>query len=208
MGLASYGTPRLVNQIKDFCDFDQNGRFFYDAYGGLWDFLIKELSQHGNAFQMRADLAASGQKILEEGVLHAAKAARERTGEKNLCYSGGVALNGVANFRVQAEAGFDNVFLWPPCGDNGLAVGAALYGYYSTTKSKRIIASKTEIASSAFCGRAYSDSDIKTSLDSFSISYVKQRDPIQLALEIIKTGEPVAVCRGKSEIGPRALGHR
>ena len=59
-----------------------------------------------------------------------AKHIHEKTGMKNLCYGGGVALNGVANYRLLQEGPFENIFIPPSPGDAGSAVGCAQYAYY------------------------------------------------------------------------------
>ena len=59
---------------------------------------------------------------------------RETTGAKNLCIAGGVALNCVANGRIVREAGFDNVWIQPAAGDDGIAIGCAYYGHLALQK--------------------------------------------------------------------------
>lgn len=208
MGLASYGKPRFAREISEFIDFDDDGRFFYDAYGGLWDWLVDTIEPTKNCFQIRADIAASGQALLEKGVLLAATHAYEMTGSKNLCYAGGVGLNGVANFRLQTETPFESVFLWPPCGDNGLAIGAALYGYYLRSAAKRTPLNAVGVANSAYCGVDYQRDEILRALQQVSVTYVEVEDSAAAACGVLQSGEPLAVFQGGSEIGPRALGHR
>ncbi|CAN0415570.1 unnamed protein product, partial [Scytosiphon promiscuus] len=77
-----------------------------------------------------AALAARAQEGLEEAALEFVSGLRERTGEKNVCLCGGVALNSVLNGKIAREAGFERVFV-PPCpGDEGIAVGCASFGWH------------------------------------------------------------------------------
>ena len=208
MGLASYGQTRFVKPLKEFYSFDNKGRFFFDPYSGIWDYLGETLHSARNTFQIRADLAASVQHILEEGVLRAAKAAKVKFREPRLCYAGGVALNGVANHRLRLESGFEEVFLWPPCGDNGLSVGAALYGYYSLLDNQREWGQNETTSMTAFCGREYSEQDLKNALASFPVAVRLGENIPEQIVELLLAREPIAIFRGGSEIGPRALGHR
>src|SRR5205814_6518721 len=74
-----------------------------------------------------ADIAASVQRVLEDTLVDMALSLRHETGLRDLCLGGGVALNGVANARILAEAGYERVFVPPAPGDAGCALGAALY---------------------------------------------------------------------------------
>src|SRR6202008_4289256 len=74
-----------------------------------------------------ADCAARVQSVLEEVLVDIATRLRRETGLPDLCFGGGVALNGVANARILAESGFDRLFVPPAAGDAGCALGAALY---------------------------------------------------------------------------------
>ena len=58
---------------------------------------------------------------------------------KNLCFGGGVALNGVANYKLLKDGPFENIHIPPSPGDAGSAVGCAQYLYYEHKKQKRII---------------------------------------------------------------------
>ena len=80
--------------------------------------------------QIHFDLGASIQRVLEDIILKIAKHIHKKTGMKNLCYGGGVALNGVANYRLLQEGPFTNLFIPPSPGDAGSAVGCAQYAYY------------------------------------------------------------------------------
>ena len=80
---------------------------------------------------------------------------RETTGAKNLCMAGGVALNCVANGRIVREAGFDNVWIQPAAGDDGIAIGCAYYGHLAILKNRA-----RSSMDHAFLGVEYKDEDV------------------------------------------------
>ncbi len=79
--------------------------------------------------QYYADIAASIQQVTEDLLVNMARHLQHNTGMKNLCIAGGVGLNSVANSRMLAEAGFEQIFIQPAAGDGGGALGAALWAY-------------------------------------------------------------------------------
>src|ERR1700687_3918332 len=96
---------------------------------GSWRFAsgVWNSTNHGSSSASR-----TGWRIQDDServLLERAKWLRETTGAKNLCMAGGVALNCVANGRIAREAGFDNVWIQPAAGDDGIAIGCAYYGY-------------------------------------------------------------------------------
>src|SRR6202008_3878047 len=91
----------------------------------------------------------------ERVLLARARWLREKTGAKNLCLAGGVALNCVANGRIAREAGFDHVWIQPAAGDDGIAIGCAYYGHLAVHKKPRSF-----VMGHAYLGMAYSDEDI------------------------------------------------
>ena len=102
------------------------------------------------------DLAWRIQDDTERVLLSARDWLRETTGAKNLCMAGGVALNCVANGRLAREAGFDNVWIQPAAGDDGIAIGCAYYGYLEIQKKPR-----TFVMNHAYLGRPYKDEEIE-----------------------------------------------
>ena len=63
--------------------------------------------------------------------------AREETDKKNLCLSGGVALNCVANGKLQSKKIFENIWIQPASGDAGGALGAALFAKLPTSQKRK-----------------------------------------------------------------------
>jgi carbamoyltransferase len=147
MGLAAYGTPRLRDEFARLVQLHDDGTFelglpyfayFADTELGFGPAMERLLGPRrpphrpwnldDPADQRYADIAATLQQVTEEAVLGLARQARRRTGEAALCLAGGVALNAVANARLEREAGFDCVFVHPAAGDAGGALGAAILG--------------------------------------------------------------------------------
>ena len=85
------------------------------------------------------DLAWRVQDDTERVLLARARWLRETTGARNLCMAGGVALNCVANGRIAREAGFDNVWIQPAAGDDGIAIGCAYYGHLAIQKQHALV---------------------------------------------------------------------
>src|SRR6202048_4362209 len=96
------------------------------------------------------DLAWRGQDDTEKVLLARARRLRETTGAKNLCIAGGVALNCVANGRVVRESGFENVWIQPAAGGDGIAIGWAVCGYLEIMKQRRSF-----VMDHSFVGRRY-----------------------------------------------------
>jgi carbamoyltransferase len=140
MGLAPYGDPRYADLIRQkLVDIKQDGSFrldldYFDYCTGLtmtnarFDALFGGPPRRPEAplTQREMDLAASVQAVTEEIVLKLARAIGRETGERNLCLAGGVALNCVANGKLQRQGWFDALWLQPAAGDAGGAIGAAL----------------------------------------------------------------------------------
>ena len=211
MALAAYGKPVFKDALEEFVTLNDETIFIMDPYGGLWDFLVDTIQQAPDSFTVRANLAASGQAILEDSVIRAAKRAKQETGESYLAFGGGVALNGVANHRIREESGFDEVFVFPASGDNGLSAGAALYGTHSLLGVSREQASWKRATRFAYGGRRYPESDIVAAIERAPLSSRHIPDPPALATilaEHLLADEIIAIYQGGAEFGPRALGNR
>jgi carbamoyltransferase len=144
--------------------------------------------------------AASLQKETEDVLIEYARWLQQKTGLKNLCLCGGVALNCVANSRIWEEAGFEQVFV-PPCpGDDGLAIGCALYGaaLHNELKMGKI---------PVFGGRSYHHDPSELAEIGLTKVYEDENVYEVIAQEIAK-GAVIAWYQEGSEFGPRALGHR
>jgi carbamoyltransferase len=156
--------------------------------------------------QYYADIAASIQVVTEEILLKMANHLYQRTQKKNLVMAGGVALNSVANYRLLVETPFENLYIQPAAGDDGGALGAALWAYNLVEKKPRKFVMKQ-----AYWGKEYGPDEIRRFLDSKSIKYQTFKnddDMLELCAEMISKGKVIALYQGRFEWGPRALGNR
>jgi carbamoyltransferase len=148
------------------------------------------------------DLASSAQRHLENTVLALIKPFQSRSGARNLCLAGGVAMNCVMNQRLAESGDFDAVYVSPVSGDAGLALGSALL----------LAASEANVApdrlESAAWGPGYDDGEIRKSLEEVRAPYREVSDPAVVAAEAIAQGRIVGWYQGRMEYGARALGHR
>jgi carbamoyltransferase len=135
---------------------------------------------------------------------------QKKTGSKNLCISGGVGLNCVANYQVLANSGYENIFIYPNAGDNGLAVGQALYVHNVLRGNSR-----TYISDHDYLGKAYSSEDVKQAIDRYRNNdqiridqYENMQELYDAMASYIESGYITSWWQGRSEFGPRALGNR
>jgi carbamoyltransferase len=208
MGLAAYGTPALVRPLREFVEIRPDGRFAFDAYGGISGWLREQLESRPNAVQVRADIAYAAQEIFVDAIVAAAREAYRQAPSEILCFGGGCALNTHANTRILETTPFNHVSVFPAAGDNGLSVGAAFYGAHCLLDQDRRPPDAGWRGRMVYTGRDYSAESIEAELLNAPVASSR---PVDLEGEVARAlieGEIVAVCRGGSEIGPRALGNR
>ncbi len=157
-----------------------------------------------------ARLAADVQADLETITLDFLTRLRERTGAKNLALAGGVALNCANNAHLAREAGFEQVFVPPWPGDDGIAIGCANFGCaLLQSESSTPFAASHLLPASPFLGRDVQDSTVEQECQEW-VSWVEiePAQPIQVAVSALAKGEVVGWFQGRAEFGPRALGSR
>ena len=226
MGLASYGKPKYYDLIlNNLIDVKEDGsihldmKYFAFTYDKVMTntrfsklFGIEPRKKDEKIEQIHFDIGASAQKVLEDILLKMANHVYEKTKMKNLCLGGGVALNGVANYRLFKEAPFDNLHIPPSPGDAGSAVGCAQYLYYIYHKNQRVIEKDQSkvIAENIYVGPMYTNDVIQTFLDTNKIKYEKldSEKLLKQTAQLISDGNIVGWYQGKMEWGPRALGCR
>ena len=199
MALAAYGTPRYAAELRELVHATGDGGFV--STGVDWNVLAKARRPTEEWTAEHADLAASLQLVLEETLLDLARWLRDRSGERNLALAGGVALNCVANSRIAAEAGFERVWVQPAAGDAGTALGGAL------TASVRAGDGAPAMTSAAL-GRGFADDETEAALRTARLPYERPDDVAESVAECLAADGIVAWFQGRSEYGPRALGHR
>jgi carbamoyltransferase len=145
------------------------------------------------------------QLVLEETLIHLARALRHATGLDRLCLAGGVAYNCVANGRLLRESGFRNIYVPPAAGDPGAALGAALWLNYR----RGTLTERTEMTSASW-GPEFSDKECRGALERVGLSMERLPDE-QLCERVageLALGRLVCWFQGRMEWGPRALGNR
>ena len=226
MGLASYGKPKYYDLILDnLIDVKEDGSIHLnmDYFAFTYDkvmtnkrfselFGIKRKEENEKMTQIHFDIGASAQKVLEDILLLMVEYLYKKTESNNLCLGGGVALNGVANFRILKESSFENIHIPPSPGDAGSAIGAAQYLYYSHHKQNRELVTNTtkRIIENVYVGPSYSSDKIKKFLDEKNITYeiFDENELVKNCAKLISEGNVVGWYQGKMEWGPRALGNR
>jgi len=199
MALASYGKPRWLAEIREAMHADGAGGFVARPID-LARFVPPR--REGEEFSDgHADLAASVQAALQETILELARGLYEETKMRALVLAGGVALNVVANSYVAEKGPFEHVWVQPAAGDAGTALGAAMY-------VARAMGDDVRPMGSAALGRGWSDAEIEAALDGANVYYTRPRDIAEAVADVIAQDGIVAWFQGRSEFGPRALGHR
>ena len=198
MGLAALGEPDYAPE--DFFSIANDGFEFHDTVPRAFQFNDR-WPQHRTAYQ---NLARSTQEALERGVLLLAQRLRRLSGSPRLCYAGGVALNGIANERLFAESGFDDIFIIPPAEDSGVAIGAAYWGLWRLTGVNAIVPLTVDAL-----GRPYAAQEVEAAAKSVGgVRLVAEDDVVGAAVDLICEGRIIGWFFGGSELGPRALGQR
>jgi carbamoyltransferase len=199
MALASYGEPRFLDRLRPLVRATDDGGFRSGPVD--WSALAKPRHPDEEWTQEHADLAASVQVRLEEVLLDLARWLHARSGSRTLTLAGGVALNCVANTRLHAETDYEQVWVQPAAGDAGTALGAAMH-----------VASRLGDEVSAMpgpdLGRSWSADEIEQVLRTARVAYERPDDVAEAVAEVLADDGVVAWFQGRSEYGPRALGHR
>ena len=200
MALASYGDPDRFGQVlRDHVWANGDGGFTVQPID-LAALVPPRRAEEGWT-DVHADLAAAVQVRLEEVVLDLARWLHEQSGERAITLAGGVALNCVANGRLAAEGPFEEVWVQPAAGDSGTALGAALAA--ATRRGERCAPFTT-----AALGRGWDDGEIEAILKAAEQPYERPADLAETVAAALVDGAVVGWFQGRSEYGPRALGHR
>jgi len=224
MGLASYGRPTMVDQVRRLIHPTPDGAFTLDL--DYFEFQTTVERSYSSRFvdlfgpprnpyepidletaegRRYADCAASVQRVLEDTLVDMTRALHRETELPDLCLGGGVALNGVANARILRESGFDRVFVPSAPGDAGCALGCALY-------ADRIHFGNPdrEIPDHPFWGPSVDGDELARLAreDGQLMNELEDGDLIEETAADLEAGRVVGWMDGAMEFGPRALGHR
>jgi carbamoyltransferase len=199
MALASYGSPRHLDYLRSLVHATGDGGFV--STGVDWNTMAKRRAADEEWTQDHADLAASLQAVLEETLLDLARWLHDRTGCRRLAMAGGVALNCVANTRIYAETPFEQVWVQPAAGDAGTALGSAL-------TAAGIAGDQLQAMATPALGRGFTDEQIEAALTTARLPFERPADVAEEVADELARDGIVAWFQGRSEYGPRALGHR
>ena len=209
MGLAAYSKDKYLNEvydkIKDLIIIDPENRLNFKA---KFDTHLVERWYKKNLYGYRFDnIAGAFQKLVEERIVEWVKNCIEYTGIKTLCLGGGVFMNIKANQRISELEGVEELFIFPSCGDESTAIGAAINAYFLDNPSANITSIK-EI----YFGPCFSNDEIlkliqENNLDKKYIITKQNNMPKKIA-NLLSKNEIVGVFQGKMEFGARALGNR
>ena len=224
MGLAPYGNPRrYYNKMQEFIKLKEDGTYIIpifahdqtpldrETHAGVLKFLEEQFGParepESEITQQHQDIAAALQAVLQNCQLHVLRHFKHQTGQTNLCLAGGVALNCSANGVINRSRLFERMFVQPAAGDDGTALGAALY-----VRHQKDPGCKSARMTVPLWGPEYSDEEIQQVLsgrEDCQSSRVESFESLcqDIAARIDK-GQIVAWFQGRMEFGPRALGSR
>lgn len=232
MGLAPYGiessiqTKQFINKIKtELVDIKDDGSIFLNQnffsythalkminnkkFEKLFGLKSREINE--NILQIHCNMALAIQKVTEEVVIKMALEAKKLTNSKNLCLSGGVALNCVANGKIDDLKIFDNIFIQPASGDAGGSLGCALAVNHMYYNKKRFYNDNFDLMKGSLLGPYFSSKEIMIMNKKFKTRFVKENSfesVIKIVAKLILEGNVIGWFQGRSEFGPRSLGNR
>ena len=229
MGLAPYGEPEFVDFFRKMVrpkgdTFELNLDYFTHHKKGVkmsWNegapivepFFSGRLEQELGARRTKEEpvtkrhenLARSLQVVTEEIILHLLNRLHAKTKTPNLCMTGGVAMNSVANGKITRETPFENVYIPAGAADNGTSFGAAFYIWNRVLGKPRGF-----VQDHAYWGCSFGDEACAEAIRQAGLPFESHEEPalLQRTLDLIEGGRVVGWFQGKMEFGARALGNR
>ena len=217
MGLAAYGKPVYLDEMKSFLFFDEKrialtyDPAYIDYAGALHRSFPPSFTARfgpprepeGPIDQKHKDIAASIQAFTEEVMVGLALYLERTTGFKSLCLSGGVALNCVANAKIKEKTSFEKIYVPSAPSDAGVSLGAALYLYHGLTGKFPAVD-----GAGPFLGPGFSSKENVSALKSFDMHSRMSDNPAKDAAELLARGKIIGWFQDRMEFGPRALGAR
>src|SRR5271163_4498123 len=214
MGLAPYGEPGV--DLRAFMDVETGDEGKpYRAHSG------RLISRDGAPFaemiarlgaprvaeseidERHKNIAYAVQEACEVAMMNVVRLAVAKTGSRNLCLAGGVALNSKANGKIVASGLIDKIFVQPAASDDGVALGAAMAPYLDGGGKLPNRAMRH-----AYLGPSFDDDTIETALRTYKLHYTRVADAAEPAAELLAQGKILGWFQGRMECGPRALGAR
>ena len=238
MGLAPYGKPNYINDLKKILLIQENGifklnldyfKFHKENFNYRWengkveiddlyskqliDLLGAERQKNYPLSQFHKDLAHSTQKVYEEAFLNILNNLYNKYQIDNLCIAGGCGMNSVANGKIKNQTKFKNIYIQPAAGDAGGSIGAAFATHFQNSDNKRSFQMQHAYWGTAFNNdeilQCLKDNDQKIKDEKCQYTYIE--DDLKLSETVaseISRGKVIGWFQGKMEWGPRALGNR
>jgi carbamoyltransferase len=210
MGLAPYGQPGV--DLSAFLDLNAkpyavNAARLFSKNGNLFEEMVKRLgparAPESEIDGRHKNIAYAVQEACEAATMNVVRLAIEKTGSRNLCLAGGVALNSKANGKIAASGIVDNLFVQPAASDDGVALGAALAPCLDGNGTLPQKAMRH-----GYWGPSFEDDEIEKSLRTYKIEYSRLVEPAVNVAELLSKGKIIGWFQGRMEFGPRALGSR
>ena len=223
MGLAPYGKPKYKDLIlENLISVKEDGSFklhmkYFDFATDLkmtnkkFDNLFgakRRNPEFDKLTEFHMDIASSLQAVTEEIVLKITKSIKEEYKIDNLCMSGGVALNCVANSKILQNKIFENIWIQPASGDAGGSLGAALAYWHNELGNEKI--NNIDAMKGSYLGPKYIESEIEKKLIQLGAKFEKlnKNELLEKVTEDLKNEKAIGWFQGQMEFGPRALGAR
>jgi carbamoyltransferase len=149
------------------------------------------------------NIAYAVQEACQIAMMNVVKMAIQKTGSRNLCMAGGVALNSKANGKIATSGLVDKIFVQPAASDDGVALGAALAPYLDNGGKLPKHAMRH-----GYWGPSFDDAAIEPFLKTYKLRYGRLEDVAATVAELLAQGKIIGWFQGRMEFGPRALGSR
>lgn len=237
MGMAGFGKPIFLEKIAPMIELHDDGGFTIDQtffefinpkkypFNKKLEKLLGPAREPESTFNVGdpalkfspnseegisrhyANIAASVQVVTENVIQHVVSCAIKRTGIKNVCVSGGVSLNSLANGKLQRALPI-NLYVHPCAGDAGSSLGAALFYYHSVCKKPRAIKNNLD----PYLGKEFDAEDCVDAIRNTGAhvvgSFNNDSELTASVAKLLADGAVIGWGQGQFEWGPRALGNR
>ncbi|HYP41968.1 MAG TPA: carbamoyltransferase [Chloroflexia bacterium] len=230
MGLAPYGMPVYLDEMRQIVRVQRDGTFELDLdyfahdaegvtmtwgdgaptlgrvfSGKLTQALGEPREPRTEITKQHEDVAASLQAMLEEAEFALIRKLQRETGQKALCMAGGVALNSAFNGKILPSTSFTDIYIQPAAGDAGTSLGVCYYIYHQLLGKPR-----TFVMDDAYTGPQYAGDEIEAALKRCGLQYkcLDEGQLVERAAEVVAEGNVLGWFQGRMEWGPRALGNR
>jgi carbamoyltransferase len=208
MGLAPYGQPGV--DLSRFIDVASTPARVHSSQlvtGSPFENIIPLLGAprepESDISDHHKNIAFAAQDACEHAMMSIVQLAVQKTGSRNLCLAGGVALNSKANGKIAASGLVGKFFVQPAASDDGVALGAALAPYLDSNGKL-----PNKPMRHGYWGPAFDDAAIESALNTYKIKHTKLSDPATAAAQLLSQGKILGWFQGRMEFGPRALGAR